>query len=46
MMLKGFGFIDGYDKRFYICGPPPMMDAVMKQLANLGVAEHSITLEL
>lgn len=38
--------IAGYDKRFYVCGPPPMMDAVMKQLSGLGVAENSITLEL
>jgi ferredoxin-NADP reductase len=32
--------------RFYVCGPPPMMDMVMKQLSNLGVAENSIILEL
>jgi ferredoxin-NADP reductase len=32
--------------RFYVCGPPPMMRAVLKQLANLGVAKNSITLEL
>jgi len=31
---------------FYVCGPPPMMDAVLKQLANLGVGKNSITLEL
>ena len=31
---------------FYLCGPPPMMDAVKKQLASLGVGENSITLEL
>lgn len=34
------------NKKFYVCGPPPMMDAVLKQLANLGVGENSITLEL
>jgi ferredoxin-NADP reductase len=34
------------NKRFYICGPPPMIDAVMKQLSNLGASEKSITLEL
>jgi len=38
--------ISGYNKKFYVCGPPPMMDAVMKQLANLGAGEDSITLEL
>ncbi|HSN49944.1 MAG TPA: FAD-binding oxidoreductase [Bacteroidales bacterium] len=31
---------------FYLCGPPPMMDAVLKQLGNLGVSDRSITLEL
>jgi ferredoxin-NADP reductase len=36
---------DSYNN-FYLCGPPPMMDAVKKQLASLGVAGNSITLEL
>jgi ferredoxin-NADP reductase len=35
-----------FDKRFYVCGPSPMMDAVLEQLANLGVHQNSITLEL
>lgn len=30
---------------FYICGPIPMIDAVKKQLANLGVAEKRIVTE-
>jgi len=34
------------DRKFYVCGPPPMMDAVLKMLANLGVGKNSITLEL
>ena len=38
--------IGDFNKKFYVCGPPPMMDAVMKQLTNLGVGENSITLEL
>jgi ferredoxin-NADP reductase len=38
--------IDNLNSRFYICGPPPMMDAVTKQLTNLGIGENSITLEL
>lgn len=38
--------IGDFNKKFYICGPPPMMDSVLKQLANLGVGEISITLEL
>jgi len=38
--------IGDFNNKFYVCGPPPMIDAVMKQLANLGVDENSITLEL
>ncbi len=38
--------IGDFSRKFYVCGPPPMMDAVLKQLANLGVAGNSITLEL
>lgn len=34
------------NRKFYVCGPPPMIDAVLKMLANLGVGENSITLEL
>lgn len=33
-------------RNFYLCGPPPMMDAVKQQLANLGIGDNSITLEL
>lgn len=35
----------GINKIFYVCGPPPMMDAVEKQLANLNVNEKSIVKE-
>ena len=38
--------ISDFNRKFYVCGPPPMMDAVLKQLAHLGVGENSITLEL
>jgi ferredoxin-NADP reductase len=38
--------INNFNKNFYVCGPPPMMDAILKQLANLGVSDKSITLEL
>lgn len=38
--------IDDFGQNFYVCGPPPMMDAVLKQLADLGAAENSITLEI
>lgn len=37
--------ITGFAQQFYLCGPPPMMDAVKKQLANLGVSEKAITTE-
>jgi len=30
---------------YYLCGPPPMMDAVLKVLANLGISQSSITME-
>ncbi len=38
--------IKNFKKQFYICGPPPMMEAVLRQLANLGVDERLITKEL
>jgi ferredoxin-NADP reductase len=38
--------IKDFNQNFYVCGPPPMVDAVLEQLANLGVAKNSITLEL
>ena len=38
--------IKSFDKQFYVCGPPPMMEAVLKQLANLGVGENAITKEV
>lgn len=34
-----------YDKHFYLCGPPPMMEAVEKQLANLNVKKEQIVME-
>jgi len=37
--------IDGFNQQFYVCGPPPMMNAIEKQLANLGVAKKAITVE-
>ncbi len=38
--------ITDFGQQFYVCGPPPMMDAVLKQLENLGVAQKAITVEL
>lgn len=37
--------INDFSQQFYLCGPPPMMDAVKKQLVNLGVNEKVITTE-
>ncbi|MDQ3022037.1 MAG: FAD-binding oxidoreductase [Bacteroidota bacterium] len=37
--------IDNFNKHFYVCGPPPMMDAVLKQLKDLGVLEDLIITE-
>jgi len=37
--------IPDFDQQFYVCGPPPMMDAVQKQLADLGVRKVDITVE-
>lgn len=34
--------VTDFNGKFYVCGPPPMMDAVLKQLANLGVDESNI----
>jgi ferredoxin-NADP reductase len=36
----------GINKIFYICGPPPMMDAMEKHLANLHVPVKSIVKEI
>lgn len=38
--------IGDFNGKFYVCGPPPMMDAVLKLLNDFGVGENSITLEL
>jgi hypothetical protein len=37
--------IRNFNRRFYLCGPPPMMNAVKNQLANLGVGKNSIVVE-
>jgi len=37
--------ITDYNQQFYVCGPPPMMESIQKQLANLGVAKKRITVE-
>ncbi|MRR21574.1 flavodoxin reductase [bacterium] len=37
--------ISDFNTNFYLCGPPPMMAAVKKQLTDLGVEKNSFTLE-
>lgn len=32
--------------KFYVCGPPPMMDAIQQILTNLGVGEDSVVVEI
>jgi ferredoxin-NADP reductase len=32
-------------KNYYLCGPPAMMESVLKQLYGLGVSEGSVTME-
>ena len=34
------------DEKLYLCGPPPMMDAVLKILDNLGVSGNSVVMEI
>lgn len=38
--------ITDFTQQFYVCGPPPMMDAVLKQLTDLGVGENAVTVEM
>ena len=37
--------ITDFAQQFYVCGPPSMMDAILMQLAHLGVSEKAITTE-
>jgi len=38
--------IENFDKMFYVCGPPPMMDAVQRYLTELGVTNNSVVVEI
>lgn len=38
--------IGSLDKIFYVCGPPPMMDAIQGYLTNLGVGEKAVVVEI
>ncbi|MFA6581909.1 MAG: hypothetical protein WCS79_08910, partial [Paludibacter sp.] len=35
-------YVNKVTKHVYICGPPPMMEALLKQLANLGLPKNAI----
>ena len=37
--------IDGFNKMFYLCGPPPMMDALTKILRNLNIQQDKLIME-
>lgn len=34
-----------FDQRFYVCGPPPMMDSVLAALKDLGANPEALTFE-
>jgi len=34
------------NEKFYVCGPPPMMEAVQKILSSLGVGDDSVVVEI
>jgi len=38
--------IKGREKKYYVCGPPPMMNSVLRDLLKLGAADHSIIVEM
>lgn len=38
-------YINNFTKHVYVCGPPPMMEAVLEQLSNLGVSKNAIIVE-
>jgi len=34
------------DDKLYICGPPPMLDALLKMFTNLGLSDQSVVMEI
>jgi len=38
-------YINIFTKHVYVCGPPPMMETILKQLSNLNVPENAIIVE-
>lgn len=47
-ITEGFlkAHISDFTKNVYLCGPPPMMEAIEKQLANLKIDEKQIIKEV
>ena len=47
LITEGFleEYVNGLTKHVYVCGPPTMMEAVLKQLSNLGVPKDAIIVE-
>ena len=37
--------IDDFSKHFYVCGPPPMMDAIQNILSKFGVSPDTVVFE-
>jgi len=38
-------YVNDMTQHVYVCGPPPMMEAVQKQLSNLHISKKAITVE-
>ena len=38
-------YVNDISQHVYVCGPPPMMEAVQKQLSNLHISKKAITVE-
>lgn len=38
--------IKDFEQKFYVCGPPPMVEGVTKSLKNLGAGENAVVVEL
>jgi len=38
-------YISPKTEKYYLCGPPPMMEAIIKHLSDLGISESQITME-
>jgi len=39
-------YVQQDNRKFYVCGPPPMMDMVLKQLSDLGITDQAVVMEI